>query len=289
MTASVRDCLELQLLEMEMLFSMFPSKEEMTLEDANSVLRLRRYLEGICEQLPPVLGFSIFIKVQGLGEKAEMNVTLPHSYPQIEPQLFIRSSALDRQQQNLLNQSLTSFVSSLDRGELCITNAVQWLQDNISTYIHSSKLHVEPESDSKEAVCTFHRMWIYSHHIYRQELRKKILDYAKRLHLTGFCLTGKPGVICVEGVKEQCEEFWRDIRYPNWKHISCKHTESREVTGKLDDMRLFHSFEELIFAAHGDYGLRNDYHMDLGQFFEFLKQYRSEHIFQILFGIEGKF
>ncbi|XP_075454045.1 RWD domain-containing protein 2A isoform X2 [Ascaphus truei] len=217
-----------------------------------------------------------------------MHVSLPHNYPQEEPRLFVRSSALDRQQQKLLNKFLASQISSLDRGELCITSAVQWLQDNITSYIQSAKQHVEPESDMKECVTTFHRMWIYSHHIYRQELRKKIVDYAKRLNLTGFCLSGKPGVICVEGEKEQCEEFWHDIRYPKWKHISCKHTESKEVTGKIDGMRLFHSFEEVMFAAHGDYGLRNDYHMDLGQFFEYLKQHQSEHIFQILFGIEGK-
>ncbi|XP_053316060.1 RWD domain-containing protein 2A [Spea bombifrons] len=287
MTATVQECLELQLLEMEMLFSMFPNKEEIVLEDANSLLRVRQYLKGICESLPPTIGFTVFMKIRNSEIKAQMHVVLPHNYPETEPQLFVRSSALDRQQQNILNKCLGSYINSSDRGELCITNAVQWLQDNISSYVQTTKTEVESEK-MKTATDTFHRMWIYSHHIYRQELRKKILDCAKRLHLTGFCLTGKPGVICVEGVKDHCEEFWRDIRYPNWKHISCKHTESKEVPGKIDDFRLFTSFEELKFAAHGDYGLRNDYHMDLGQFFDYLKQRKSEHIFQILFGIEGK-
>ncbi|KAM4692803.1 RWD domain-containing protein 2A [Discoglossus pictus] len=288
MTTVVQECLELQILEMEMLFSMFPSKEEILMEDTSSMLYARRYLEGIRESLPPTFAFTIFVKTEDPEVKAELHVTLPHTYPQKEPQLFVRSSSLDRQQQNLVNKTLSSHICSLDRGELCITNAVQWLQDNITSYTQSTKQQVESGSDTKEPRGIFHRMWIYSHHIYRQELRKKILDYAKRLNLTGFCLTGKPGVICVEGLKEQCEEFWRDIRYPNWKHISCKHTDSKQVDGKIDDLRLFHSFEELMFAAHGDYGLRNDYHMDLGQFFEFLKQHSSEHIFHILFGIEGR-
>ncbi|XP_053566458.1 RWD domain-containing protein 2A [Bombina bombina] len=288
MTTELRECLELQLLEMEMLFSMFPSKEEIVLQDKNSVLYVQRYLEGILESLPPSIAFSIFVKAEDSLIKAEMHVSLPQNYPQKEPQLFVRSSVLDRQQQNLVNKSLAAHIRSLDRGELCITSAVQWLQDNISTYIQCSKQQTEPENDRKESTATFYRMWIYSHHIYRQELRKKILECAKRLNLTGFCLTGKPGVICVEGLKEHCEEFWRDIRYPNWKHISCKHTDSKEVTGKIDDLCLFQSFEELKFEAHGDYGLRNDYHMDLGQFFEYLREHNSEHIFQILFGIEGK-
>ncbi|KAM8953034.1 LOW QUALITY PROTEIN: RWD domain-containing protein 2A [Pelodytes ibericus] len=262
--------------------------DDVILEDKSSVICVRQYLEGICESLPPSLGFSIFLKTEDSPIKTQMHVSLPHNYPQSEPQLFVRSTALDRQQQNNLNKSLASYINLLDRGELCITNAVRWLQDNISSYVLSASPFLEAESDTKKVIDIFHRMWIYSHHIYRQELRKKILDCAKRLNLTGFCLTGKPGVICIEGVKGQCEEFWREIRYPNWKHISCKHTESTEVIGKIEDLRLFNSFEELKFSAHGVYGLRNDYHMDLGQFFEYLKQYQKEHIFYILFGIEGK-
>lgn len=286
----MRECLELHLLEMEMLFSMFPSKEDIVVKGVNSLSILRRYLEGTYESLPPSIEFSVFVKTEDLKEKAELHVFLPHTYPTKEPQLFVRSSALDKLQHNDLNKCLASYVSSLDRGDLCITNAIQWLTDNISSYVEKSKHTNGNETDIKKVSITFHRMWIYSHHIYRQELRKKILDCAKRLNLTGFCLTGKPGVICIEGDKEQCEEFWRDIRYPNWKHISCKHTESKEVTieESIDGLRLFQSFEELIFEAHGDYGLRNDYHMDLGQFFEFLRKHQSEHIFQILFGIEGK-
>uniref|UniRef100_A0A8C5WEG5 RWD domain containing 2A n=1 Tax=Leptobrachium leishanense TaxID=445787 RepID=A0A8C5WEG5_9ANUR len=288
MTAMDRECLELQLLEMEMLFSMFPNKEDIVLDDKSSILRVQRYLEGVCEALPPRIEFSIFLKTEDSQIKSQVLVSLPHDYPKVDPELYVRSSAMDRQQQSMLNKSLASYMSSLERGELCITNASQWLQDNISSYTQSAKPEEEPLGGIQETTDTFHRMWIYSHHIYRQELRKKILDSAKRLNLTGFCLTGKPGVVCIEGMKGHCEEFWRDIRYPNWKHISCKHTESHQVSGDIDVLRLFDTFEELQFAAHGDYGLRNDYHMDLGQFFEYLKHHKSEHIFQILFGIESK-
>ncbi|XP_077145923.1 RWD domain-containing protein 2A [Ranitomeya variabilis] len=288
MCTSVRECLQLQLLEMEMLFSMFPSKEDLVINGVTSLSILRQYLEGTNESPPPNIQFSVFVKTEEVMDKAELHVYLPHSYPTGEPQLFVRSSALDKLQHNNLNKCLATYISSLDRGDLCITNAIQWLTDNLSSYVEISKNTNGNEADTKNVSMTFHRMWIYSHHIYRQELKKKILDCAKRLNLTGFCLTGKPGVICVEGDKEQCEEFWRDIRYPNWKHISCKHTESVHVTDSMDALRLFHSFEELIFEAHGEYGLRNDYHMDLGQFFEYLRQHQSEHIFQILFGIERK-
>lgn len=218
----------------------------------------------------------------------DLQVTMPHNYPYVALQLFGRSPELDRQQQLLLNQALSAYLGTFDPGELCVCAAIQWLQDNSASYFLTRKLSDEPSVQAKPVKNTFLRMWIYSHHIYQQDLRKKILEVGKRLDVTGFCMTGKPGIICVEGFKNHCEEFWHTIRYPNWKHISCKHAESVETEGDGEDLRLFHSFEELLLEAHGDYGLRNDYHMNLGQFLEFLRKHKSEHVFQILFGIESK-
>ncbi|NXP06845.1 RWD2A protein, partial [Thinocorus orbignyianus] len=287
MAVAVKECLELQLLEVEMLLSMFPKKGEINL-DEDAVPGVQRYLRNPDGALPPQLEYSIAIDAGEPKVKVELQVLLPHAYPRVAPQLFARSDALHRQQQLQLNTALASHISNLGSGEVCVYEAVQWVKDNILPYLEDSK--ISSKSATKEAVVkeTLHRMWIYSHHIYRQELRRKIFDSAKKLNLTGFCLTGKPGVICVEGLRENCEEFWRVIRYPNWKHISCKHVESTETEGGINNLRLFGAFEDLQFQAHGDYGLRNDYHMDLGQFLEFLKQHQSGHIFQILFGVEGK-
>ncbi|XP_053458274.1 RWD domain-containing protein 2A isoform X1 [Nycticebus coucang] len=288
MSASVKESLQLQLLEMEMLFSMFPNQGEVKLEDVNALTNIKRYLEGTREVLPPKIEFVITLQIEEPKVKIDLQVTMPHSYPYVALQLFGRSPELDRHQQLLLNKGLTSYIGTFDPGELCVCAAIQWLQDNCGSYFLSRKLAYEPSAQAKPVKSTFLRMWIYSHHIYQQDLRKKILEVGKRLDVTGFCMTGKPGIICVEGLKGQCEEFWHTIRYPNWKHISCKHAESVDTEGDGRNLRLFHAFEELLLEAHGDYGLRNDYHMNLGQFLEFLKKHKSEHVFQILFGIESK-
>ncbi|XP_050996566.1 RWD domain-containing protein 2A [Acomys russatus] len=288
MSASIKESLQLQLLEMEMLVSMFPNQGELKLEDVNALRNIKRYLEGTREALPPNIEFVISLQIEEPKVTIDLQVTMPHSYPDVALQLFGRSPELDRQQQLLLNQDLTAYLRTFDPGELCVCAAIQWLQDNSASYFLTKKLSDEPSAQAKPVKNTFLRMWIYSHHIYQQDLRKKILEVGKRLDVTGFCMTGKPGIICVEGFKDQCEEFWHTIRYPNWKHISCKHAESMETEGTGEDLRLFRSFEELLLDAHGDYGLRNDYHMNLGQFLEFLRKHKSEHVFQILFGIESK-
>ncbi|XP_066468579.1 RWD domain-containing protein 2A [Tiliqua scincoides] len=288
MSGTIKENIELQIAELEMLFSMFPNKGEITLQDENCFLNAQRYLNNTSEDLPHKIEYSVAVTIDEPEVRVDLQVTLPHDYPHVSPQLFARSSALDRQQQLQLNKDLTTYVASLELGELCICAAVQWIRDNSTPYLQNSKLSSEKAPKEIVPKIPFSRMWIYSHHIYRQELRKKIFDSAKKLNLTGFCLTGKPGIICVEGVKENCEEFWHVIRYPNWKHISCKHIESGEIERNEDNLHLFHTFKDLQFQAHGDYGLRNDYHMDLGQFLEFLKEHQSEHVFQILFGVEGK-
>ena len=174
--------------------------------------------------------------------------------------------------------------------------AIMWLQEHLPAYCDDT---VEDNSNTNEnnhksKYSGLSRLWIYSHHIYRKELLKKIPESAAQLNLTGFVLPGKPGIICVEGIKEHCDEYWQTLKYPNWKHISCKHRQDKELNEQqtidvqVQQFRIFETFEELAFEAHGDYGLRNDYHMDLGQFRKYLISCNCEFMFQIFFGLEGK-
>lgn len=64
MAAAVRECLELQLLEVEMLLSMFPKKGEISLDGA-AVPALQRYLRDGGGSLPPRLEYSVAV---GVGE-----------------------------------------------------------------------------------------------------------------------------------------------------------------------------------------------------------------------------
>ncbi|OPJ73342.1 RWD domain-containing protein 2A isoform A [Patagioenas fasciata monilis] len=67
MAVTVRECLELQLLELEMLLSMFPKKGEINL-DEDSMRGVQRYLRNADGALPAQLGYSIAVDV---GEAKE--------------------------------------------------------------------------------------------------------------------------------------------------------------------------------------------------------------------------
>jgi len=145
------------------------------------------------------------------------------------PSVFVRSPDASREQQKALNNGLQKHMESVCPGDLCLSVVVMWVQEFWIKYFSSTGeqdvlLHTDISSSTKHAKYTaLARLWIYSHHIYRKELLKKIPKSAEELDITGFILPGKPGILCVEGFKENCDEYWQRLKYPNWKHISCKH------------------------------------------------------------------
>ena len=69
---------------------------------------------------------------------------------------------------------------------------------------------------------------------------------ALECNLSGFCLPGKPGVICVEGRLDKVAEWWTVVRNWNWKKITVKIQEEEDVSreGSVDASRLFSGFQE---------------------------------------------
>lgn len=114
-----------------------------------------------------------------------------------------------RSQQTRLHTDLNTYLKNNCIGDVCILSAVEWVKENSSTYLNI----VSPSDHQKGTGMTpedsiFTRLWIYSHHIYNKQKRKYILEWSEELGLSGFSMPGKPGVVCVEGAQESCEEFW---------------------------------------------------------------------------------
>lgn len=142
---------------------------------------------------------------------------MPTNYPQEKPEVYARTSMLDRTQQLLLNEALTSFLNESEKGEPCIYSLISWLQDNIEKYLKNSNVNKEKSNENKKKECEqgdeliFARYWIYSHHTYNKLKRRDIANLAKEHFLTGFCLPGKPGIICIEGTDTNCELWWQKV------------------------------------------------------------------------------
>ncbi|XP_056229732.1 RWD domain-containing protein 2B [Seriola aureovittata] len=293
---------ESQLAEIELLTSMFPTREELELTDQLALAELRDYVEGSASADTPPPSRPQFLIKQKL-DTANMGMTdvilscaYPSEYPSVMPEITVRCGGLSRAQQTQIHADLNAFLMENCQGEVCVLSAVDWVKDNLQLFI-SRSLSAAPapvkESSSPRSEEVFSRLWIYSHHIYNKTKRKNILEWSKELGLSGFSMPGKPGIVCVEGPQSACEEFWSRVKVLTWKKIMIRHREdipldrqgedSRTVES-IDSLRKFTGFEEAMFDPHGNRGN----HMDLGQLYQFLNEKGCCDVFQIYFGIEGR-
>lgn len=291
----LRENLRLQLSEVEMLRSMYPEEDELKVDD-EVLIDIQEFCSGKTEEKPNGLNFSLSIYLDCESESylaIDLSCYFPQDYPNIKPEFFARSQSLNRDFQKELNDDLISYISALDSGELCTLPAIQWIQENGDQYVAKSRTErstSETENNSQYSELKskkgtiFLRMWLYMHHIYSKTKRKDILQWASDYNLTGFCLPGKPGVVCLEGDEYNVEEYFSRLRRLNWKKITCRHRERGTEDKSVNDQRKFTGFVELFFEVHGT----RENHMDMGQFLHYLEEHDLGYIFQILFGIEGK-
>ncbi|XP_008203423.1 RWD domain-containing protein 2A [Nasonia vitripennis] len=272
-----------QIFELEALQSVYP--KELSISDHGNLADINDFIAGNRKEIPQRLEYEIEISTpKGI---VELLVNLPLDYPFANPEIYCRSSVLDRNEQMNLNKALVSFYESLEKGEPIIYSIISWIQDNAETYLENSSLNDKNKTESKETIekktcIDFGRYWIYSHHIYSKVKRKNIVDLARDCSLTGFSFVGKPGIICIEGAFDDCEYYWQQIKAMNWHRILVKFIEKDfDPTDDLNIYRKFSDFQEICFPV-------SERHNDMGQLLKYLAEHELEHAFKELFGIEAK-
>ena len=300
----VRLNLEQQFGEFELLQSMYSAPGEFTVDTPDTLALIRAFTDNTSGSLPKAdLCFSIYDKVPVILEEFsssedEENDTraeicksiqiccqIPQSYPLVSnPIVHVRNNELSRKDEESLNKRLEDYIGA-DHvlGEPCLLNVIQWVKDNCGSFF---SLDSDFPVSSNPAVPEFCRMWLYMHHIYSKTKRRSILAWAEELELTGFCLPGKPGVVCVEGMSENTSEYYHRLRKMNWKSITCRKCEIVECAA-VKDVKCHHKiqgFGELAFDTRGPRGN----HMSMGQFYQYLELQQLGYMFKELFGVEGK-
>ena len=286
--------LQSQLDEIEVLQAMFSGdSEKVVITDKTPFTEAKYFLSGHTQHYDSSLSFLLQQEVTILkpptdeikiGIKVYCSFSRDYPISAIPKVRVICDGASNSSHINFDNE-LSEYIHSTAMGEQCMVEIMQWIQENVQRYIQINgqcSKPTKPIMDPTASVPTFSRIWIYSHHIYSTVKRKNILNWAEELKLTGFSLPGKPGVICAEGNTESVDEYYSRLKALNWKRLSCK---LREDFGLIsfDIERKFLEFGEISFDPHG----HRDYHMDLGKFFQFLKNHGLEDKFHVLFGVKG--
>ncbi|XP_013419931.1 RWD domain-containing protein 2B [Lingula anatina] len=292
----VREMLELQCAEVELMQSMYSNPGEFVLDDPYVTDHIKQFLDGDTDytDFHDRISFTLKLKLEGEeGKVSELDLVcrLPHEYPSVLPEVFTRTNYISRQQYKQFSEDLQEFIQAMEEGEICISSIVQWVQENFNNYIEKEPFEAQDLEKQQKADLqdtTFSRLWIYSHHIFSKFKRHDIIEWAKELNLTGFCLPGKPGIVCLEGYDTDIEIYWHRFRRLSWKRIMIKEKEICEIEqGKsVGELRKFENFEEKNFVPRSGKG--REYHMDLGLFFQFLEKHDCAKMFQVFFGVDGK-
>lgn len=292
----LKTCLQQQIDELDMLQSIFCNPGELKIDDHSVLADINEYLDGKRMQLNQKLDYTITLSNLN-GRKIEMHFELPHSYPLIEtPCLSIRTT-LDQNHksaiENAMKRGAIEFADDLDKSSVYVYQIVTWLQEN---WERIAEEHVESNGKSETVTSAngtkqpieMERLWIYSHHLKSTTKRQDLLKLAKELDLSGFSKPGKPGIICVEGRKEDTQEFWKCIRQWAWQRITVRLAESKmRAEGNMGSFRRFDAFKEKLHAI-GDAGddEEGNQPMDMGTFMKFLEQHQCNYVKKELFHFE---
>lgn len=219
---SVESC-QLQLAELEMMESMFPG--DVVVVDESALAERHSVIDGATDRTQSPL--QLTLKITANQREVRVDVSLPSLYPAVEPYVLLRGDFTGCRD---INKDLRSFIETREPDQLYIGSVIGWIQDHAELYqvpLESSSDHGSTAcSSSAGDRCDALRLWIVSHHIYSRIKRRNMLGLARDLHLQGFSLIGKPGVVCVEGSVEHVNAWWKQVKSWTWKRISVRKEES---------------------------------------------------------------
>ncbi|CAM4754305.1 unnamed protein product [Rotaria magnacalcarata] len=276
---SIRSCIEQQLNEIELLHCCYPSADEFYFDDIEAITEAKEFIGEKRDYLQRNLGFIIKLHLNDINTTVELQFIYPLHYPESPVDVHLRTY-LSRECYEKFNESVKSFLNSkISSQEPYIMEFISWIQDNQTLFLISNDTAAKLTNEQIITKKNFTRLWIYSHHIYNIDKRRNIINWAHELHLNGFSMPGKPGIICVEGQESDVDEYWTRLRNLTWKKLQIKEKES---LGDIEDNRLcFNQFQELAFLHD------NHTKQDLGQFYQYLQDKQLERMFNLFFGFHG--
>ncbi|XP_040194777.1 RWD domain-containing protein 2B isoform X2 [Rana temporaria] len=133
---------EAQISELDLLSSMFPGEEEFAVTDQLALAELREFAEKQTAVTPTfTIQFTLTVRLgdgnaDNIQDVLSLHCSYPPHYPNVPPEIVVRSPALMRSQQTRLHTDLNTYLKNNCIGDVCILSAVEWVKENYSTYLN---------------------------------------------------------------------------------------------------------------------------------------------------------
>jgi hypothetical protein len=163
----------------------------------------------------------------GLCSRLSVTLTFPMGYPYESggPLLYSleNSSSICSKQTAIWRARADSLIQSEGIGTCIAFQLLQMFTELMAEFEEQGK-HDECNSDpqleqEQNKVREVSRILIWTHHIMSGKKKEEITTNASFLNLGGVWKDGFPGIIVVEGLKEDAWEFVRRIQRLRWQHL----------------------------------------------------------------------
>ena len=221
-----KETLRCQLDEILVLESIYGDDFAMTEEERRNRDEIQEFVDGI-DSSNEFLPLQFMIGLSGHDPERlrviSVKVIIPEVYPERIPTVDIsgKDCGVSRGDLQDLELRFRSYLEPLANNghEGYLFDGLEWLDSQIEEMFANLEENSAEEEKQPDTV-SFSRVWMYFHHIYSSKKRRYIVELAHQMKLTGICKSGKPGIICIEGETQPCEEYVQALRSLTWKRMT---------------------------------------------------------------------
>lgn len=256
------DLMELQLGQIDLLLAMYPG--DITIEDSaqHTIDAFRGYIEGTVTQhyqSPPSVPMMLQIAISNEGpheHALDLDLIIPFFYegtqkPEDPPNVKVRIRQPSWLSRAATNQLMDDLPADED-----LLGTIEHIKEATATHLAQS-LHSEPMAQALSTPDSpLVRVWFYFPSISTRSKRADFIIHAPSYSLTGFLHAGKPGLLCVEGVSQNIDDYMRWIKTESWGDIPAHHKKVSERYRETDVHRVFEDMEEITDSVGERRGVR---------------------------------
>ncbi|KAG5930347.1 hypothetical protein E4U42_001862 [Claviceps africana] len=254
-----QDLVEQQLAQIDLLMAMFPGEDTVSLsEEATTSLETWKSLQShATDELPPNVSPSVPVLLtleldahEAVTKTFQLDITIPFFTGNAErpdadepPCPGVRLV-----QPAWMSKAEAAAISAAAPKDQDLLSMIQYFQDGASRHLLPPAVPTtaavsrnQAETDAQPLV----RTWFYFPSISTRSKRADIVHYAPAYGLTGFLLSGKPGVLCLEGTALHVDAYMKFIKTESWSDIPAHHKKVTERFREHGVTRAFADMQEI--------------------------------------------
>jgi hypothetical protein len=251
------ELVELQLAQIDLLMAMYPGEGVLSIDETSSAmlddLRVSngKSVDAVISNDAPSVSILLNLEVdtggEALGKTVQLDILVPFtyydsvaSYSSEVPNPKVRL----RQPPWMSKAEAAALMVNVPKDEDLFAS-IEHIREAACYHLSSTSkgdATLERNHDITEALV---RVWFYFPSISTRSKRDDLVNYAPTYQLTGFLLSGKPGVLCLEGTSGRVDAYMKFVKTESWGDIPAHQKKVSERFREPVVARVFEDMQEI--------------------------------------------